>query len=58
MLGELVFIQEIETMARSLRKEIQAELWKSKPDLNRLNRLQRALADLESAICNLLGASA
>jgi hypothetical protein len=55
MRGEPLFIQETESIIRDLRNEIQEELWKPKPDSNRLNRLLRTQADLESAVCNLLG---
>ena len=55
MRGELLFIQETESIIRDLRNEIQEELWKPKSDSARLNRLLRTQADLESAVCNLLG---
>jgi len=55
MHGEPEFIQNLQTITRDLRKEIQEELWLPKPDSARLNRLLRTQADLESAICNLLG---
>jgi len=55
MRGEPLFIQTIETVKRDLQNEIQEELWKPKPDSTRLNRLLRTQADLESAVCNMLG---
>jgi len=55
MRGEPLFIQETEAIIRELRKELQEELWKPKPDNSRLNRLLRVQSDLESAVCNLLG---
>jgi len=55
MRGEQGFIQNLLTITRDLRNEIQDELWLPKSDSARLNRLLRAQADLESAVCNLLG---
>jgi hypothetical protein len=56
MRGEREFVQEIQNLARGLQKETQDELWEPKPDMDRLNRLLRTQADLENAICDLLGA--
>ena len=56
--GEQYFINELKTLVRALRGETQRELWKPNPDTDCLNRLIRAQADIESAISNLLGASA
>ena len=55
MRGEQEFIQNLLTITRDLRKESQDDLWLPKPDSQRLNRLLRTQADLESAVCNLLG---
>jgi len=55
MRGEPEFIQNLQTIKRDLQNEIQEELWKPKPDSQRLNRLLRTQSDLEAAVCNLLG---
>ena len=55
---EQYFINELKTIEKGLRGQMQAELWKENPDLEKFNRLMRTQADVDSAISNLLGASA